>query len=1504
VSLDQAQAWSLSTDFPIALLPIRLETRLAQVTANSKRLRLCLRVYPDQVHIDEHEPTLSDTELHWGTDYWSAILASKADDGRRTAAWKEMADRFSPERASWIARVTQPVVLPDAQLHWPHVLPRSEAWGRQPLAQLLPTEWHVSGTAKGDGPDGGTHSYPFGASIQALPDARPLPAGFDPAGTANVSSDGLTIPSGMGWMIDFKEGINKGMALEIDLPEETSTLTNLTIERLIVFGVDTQLQPQAGAEALAGLLEAHYHTDGFDFVPPGTPTNTTDTVLSGYNPRSAAQMESLAVGKDDHAPTDEDANATLLSVAFGLPAQSTVLTDTRGGLAAPGPSAFARTSYAADRDDALARHMNVLLWPVTWGYFIWHMMGPTFNNAQIDWGRRHFVEFVRAAGPLPAVRIGTQPYGILPVTSLAQWDDSANDATDNAVTSLLRALLAQIWLPATDEVPRLEPGSPPSRLYEVLGVSAQSVEYAARGLLGREYLEYLLRFPDETFHVEEADMDSPAGILRALGLAWDPRIAHMAFLSDAEPITSLLGDNEGPATEPLASFAAWLRTRLPGGGGGGSRPWEELRDQTNLPDQPKQPRLPLLHRLLRHSALVQLTMAAFRRPEARLIPFAQRERYNFPGEEHERELINIRLDDPGKKGEYTIWWLLGQPADGGGTVGDALYKSPPSKLPPELVEFCSSLEALASLPAPTLQRLAAQTLDLASHRIDAWVTSFASKRLRALPSRAKNATNGVHVGAFGWVERLRPAASAEEKRNYGYLHAPSDSHALTAAVLKAAHLATTESDPPVAIDLPSARVRQAMWLLDGIRQQQPFGALLGYRFERRLQESPERLGGLIKTFRDAVPLEGIVVTPEGSTEPAPLSSKVTDGLSLHRQWCTICGTRTLNLDKLGIEDAPSKAAVRNALDELHDLIDAVADALLTESVHHVVAGRPEPAGAVTAVLNAQGRPPDDFDVFRTPRTGVSVTHRILLATDRRWPADPELWPKHDGRPAWPDHWPLTAPNPGKPAPWQNWPAFDKYQARAFAEPTLNALAGDLLPRPGLVFCQLKWDPPVGNRPASIPLNSLSLSPLDYVYLARRQQSGPAASTEIGKRILARLAALFPDRPKLDFGRDAAWSTDRLSVAEFLEAARAVADLLLSGRPLQPNDLAPTGATPAVVPSRDLADRANAALARLDAAINSLSAPESFWEGLLIASGLGVGDSYPEPGSDDVALEASAQRVRAELIARRNRLPSDDADRLGCVFGADESGQGRFPVLPVFVPENRLHLGQLSANSTELQGKDELEVLRWLHRTARVCPGARRLLDAALYREALTGDAPQLAVLQLEGPEGRWLALDLPEDPKNQPRRIGGLSVVLQTPPGVSAQGLFAADNVGGIEVARSVGGVSVDGWTEVIPNKEETTAIALRADTPAACAPQAILLAVAPRAGTAWTPALLEQTVEEAIDLVHCRGVHPDMFDIKDGASDQQDVAPPIGQYLPAICCAFNAQGHTVSTTFLDSGNA
>jgi len=77
-------------------------------------------------------------------------------------------------------------------------------------------------------------------------------------------------------------------------------------------------------------------------------------------------------------------------------------------------------------------------------------------------------------------------------------------------------------------------------------------------------------------------------------------------------------------------------------------------------------------------------------------------------------------------------------------------------------------------------------------------------------------------------------------------------------------------------------VRLAKWLLDGVRQGQPLGALLGYRFERRLQEAAK--AQFIASFRELAPLVARKMEQTTEAVEAIAANNVVDGLELHRKW--------------------------------------------------------------------------------------------------------------------------------------------------------------------------------------------------------------------------------------------------------------------------------------------------------------------------------------------------------------------------------------------------------------------------------------------------------------------------------------------------------------------------------------------------------------------------------------------------------------------------------------------
>ena len=209
---------------------------------------------------------------------------------------------------------------------------------------------------------------------------------------------------------------------------------------------------------------------------------------------------------------------------------------------------------------------------------------------------------------------------------------------------------------------------------------------------------------------------------------------------------------------------------------------------------------------------------------------------------------------------------------------------------------------LAGRASADFDSLLGGALDITAHRLDAWHTALATRRLGQL--RAAQPAQ-VYLGGFGWVENLvaraplSPAsvpgepAALQDPANRGYQLAPSQQQAITAAVLRSGFL--TNNPPasrprngaaqgnPFAVDLSSRRARLATWLLDGVRQGQPLADLLGYRFERTLQEDQEP-GSARSSSTSARPSPAARSSPATGTahtpaEPAPVSG-VTDGVAL------------------------------------------------------------------------------------------------------------------------------------------------------------------------------------------------------------------------------------------------------------------------------------------------------------------------------------------------------------------------------------------------------------------------------------------------------------------------------------------------------------------------------------------------------------------------------------------------------------------------------------------------
>jgi hypothetical protein len=236
--------------------------------------------------------------------------------------------------------------------------------------------------------------------------------------------------------------------------------------------------------------------------------------------------------------------------------------------------------------------MNQLLWPASIGYFLEQMFDGAFlgGPGQIERVRALFVERVRSRGPLPTVRVGRNPYGVLPVAPIVGWE-AADDGVDPGLVSILLALRV-LWQGDVAEVPRVTADADDQTMTRVLAMAPVSTSFVGRSVIGASYASYLndfLRRP----------LDGPwwtaqrARAFKHWVRVLPERNSRAARLTYAEshfviggPVAQAVLDDVALAPNYLAALGDATRTLA------------ELRDVTELEGG-----TPLLFRIARHAAL-------------------------------------------------------------------------------------------------------------------------------------------------------------------------------------------------------------------------------------------------------------------------------------------------------------------------------------------------------------------------------------------------------------------------------------------------------------------------------------------------------------------------------------------------------------------------------------------------------------------------------------------------------------------------------------------------------------------------------------------------------------------------------------------------------------------------------------------------------------------------------------------------------------------------------------
>lgn len=841
---------ALDSDIPLLLLPVNLETRYKQ-RQDGISWDLLVRVYPDDIHRHDHSPKLTAREIAWGKHFWESLWRAGNRgqfENQHINCWKQLVDQFGAERAAWIAHALQPTnsdqqplnpTPPEEALDPLPEFPqpsRREENESQPQAESqpeamafgLPDRWLVRGYVKGQ--------LIFEKLGEFIPD--PLPFGNLLA--QPLSGGQISLQDAFDrWMVNFEAAEQVGMGIRIENAPDR-------VDLLLVMGVKAAASADESTECLATILDAHHYTSGLSLVPQGTPTNNTAAVRSGFasrqsNIKSSFDIQIRTVQSQYGFGNDGD----ILAQALGLHQHAT----------------FSHVEQASSQDQKDAEAMNAALWPATWGYYLsqlltsnfepintWmqqaiglypqHLVDRVNDGSLFDALRDYFISYVRARGPLPAIRVGYQPYGILPTSSFAQWQDLPRDAKDPDIVNLLLHLLNS-WRQQITQVPNIERlPDPDKNVLEILSQEALSYSYIERRVYGQQLMHnlWLIQdpnrgandpFPNDFFSDHERQTQrmlkilgiQDSNMLYPQGQPQD-RLGHSSFDNKAFPINMpLILPLDKAGKEPLPD----------------SSQLEPNYIQELSVDKPEdiatkiKGSAPLLQRLLRHATLWAYAEAAYR-----FEPLKPGDpNYNF-NIWREPELVDIDLiplsgstEINPKLGTDTMTALryLRQRSttDSNQTIGEYLHQKSgyeddfANPIIKNLYALRRHLTRLNELPTAKLDRLFRETLDLCSYRLDAWITSLATQRLHQMRQQKPV---GIQLGGYGWIEGLK--RRKDLPMSEGLIHAPSLAHAATAALLYSGYLSHNQSNNGeiLALDLSSKRVRQALELLDGMRQGQ------------------------------------------------------------------------------------------------------------------------------------------------------------------------------------------------------------------------------------------------------------------------------------------------------------------------------------------------------------------------------------------------------------------------------------------------------------------------------------------------------------------------------------------------------------------------------------------------------------------------------------------------------------------------------------------------------------
>ena len=291
---------------------------------------------------------------------------------------------------------------------FPSKTPKDFSWTNAPMTNVMPDRFVVIAKT-----NSGTITW-VGNPVTN----DPLRVGMNPS-AEEFTWDGngnLIVPNDLKWSTHFNTAVAQGMGMKIPLDDFDE---NYKVDQLIVLGLkltnsdNLTITANQSKTLLEELINNHHFSEeGFALVPQGTPTNNTEGATSGYNLMDFGESISYDVERGSALFSNtsnvlEKTDGQWLAEALGID-----------------ESVLHHIQHADGLDIRDGIAMNQALFQGTLGHYMERMMREIFmtnGSGEIRKIRDFFNEFVSARGFIPAVRVGNQPYGILPTTSFNRW---------------------------------------------------------------------------------------------------------------------------------------------------------------------------------------------------------------------------------------------------------------------------------------------------------------------------------------------------------------------------------------------------------------------------------------------------------------------------------------------------------------------------------------------------------------------------------------------------------------------------------------------------------------------------------------------------------------------------------------------------------------------------------------------------------------------------------------------------------------------------------------------------------------------------------------------------------------------------------------------------------------------------------------------------------------------------------------------------------------------------